>query len=157
MEDNNLILRREVVKRLLKSPFALDHLFSSHLDLLAKIEKVHSKIIELSNCENACATSDCYKLAPLIRETSKDFNHRIEMEVINTGTISKYFMRWGVSKMTYLKQKYLRPAVNKQEFLTLFQNSYSQKSVQPKIIIKGLNLLDACIDTEGNVILVNQR
>ncbi|MBI2831525.1 MAG: Eco57I restriction-modification methylase domain-containing protein [Chloroflexi bacterium] len=152
LENNNVVLKRTVLKGSLESPFALDHLFSSHRDLMAKIENLPSKIADFSKCENACATSDTYKLAPLIKDATETFETGKQLKVINTGTISKYFMRWGISKMTYLKKKYLRPVVNKEEFLGLFKNSYSKKSVQAKIIIKGLNLLDACIDTDGDVI-----
>lgn len=54
--------------------------------------------------------------------------------------------------MTYLGHKYLYPVIDKGEFLLSFKNSYAQKSIQPKIIIKGLNLLDACLDSDGNII-----
>ncbi len=54
--------------------------------------------------------------------------------------------------MTYLKDKYLTPVVNKSEFLNAFNNSYGIKSNKSKIIIKGLTLLDACIDEIGVII-----
>jgi type I restriction-modification system DNA methylase subunit len=151
-KDGSFILKREVEKATLESPFALDYLFSNHLDLLTRIRRLPRRFTDFGSCENACATSDTYKLAPLITDISKDFDPEKQLKVINTGTISKYVERWGTSKMTYLGQKYLRPTVNREEFLNLFRNSYSKKSVQPKIIIKGLNLLDACIDADGIVI-----
>jgi hypothetical protein len=42
--------------------------------------------------------------------------------------------------------------VNKGRFLEAFQNSYGKKAVKPKLIVKGLNLLDACLDEQGSVI-----
>ena len=36
--------------------------------------------------------------------------------------------------------------------MNLFKNSYGTKSLEPKIIIKGLNLLDGCLDENGTVI-----
>ena len=54
--------------------------------------------------------------------------------------------------MQYLKDKYLYPVVNKERFLLEFNNSYSEKSKKIKINIKGLTLLDACLDVDGNII-----
>ena len=54
--------------------------------------------------------------------------------------------------MKYLKDKYLYPVVDKTRFLEYFPNSYGEKSLKRKIIIKGLTLLDACIDLKGEII-----
>jgi hypothetical protein len=54
--------------------------------------------------------------------------------------------------MTYLKDKYQYPVVDKDIFLSTFPNSYGKKSIKQKIIIKGLNLLDSCIDSNGVII-----
>ena len=54
--------------------------------------------------------------------------------------------------MVYLGGRYLRPVVNKKNFLSEFPNSYGKKSVKPKLIAKGLNLLDVCIDLDGTII-----
>jgi hypothetical protein len=74
------------------------------------------------------------------------------LKIVNTGTIGKYYSRWGKHEMTYLGHKYLCPIVDKGKFLSLFKKSYGQKSIQPKIIIKGLNLLHACLDSDGSTI-----
>jgi hypothetical protein len=42
--------------------------------------------------------------------------------------------------------------VDKAQFLEYFPNSYGEKSLKRKIIIKGLTLLDACIDLKGEII-----
>ena len=61
-------------------------------------------------------------------------------------------MKWGIREMTYLRKKYLCPVVDRKRFLDSFKNSYGKKSTQPKIILKGLNLLDACLDEAGAVV-----
>lgn len=152
-KDNKIIFKREVNKKVLKSPFAFDFLFSNYLELLIKIETMPNKKLDSFNCENACATSDAYKLEPLIKDLLQNkFDRNDQLKVINTGTISKYVSKWGIKEMTYLGSKYLCPVVNKRKFLKLFNNSYAKKSVQSKIIIKGLNLLDACLDLDGSII-----
>lgn len=145
--------KRTVEKQTLSSPFAFDHLFSHHLDFLLKIEAVgKQKVSDFGECENACATSDAYKLEPLIVDSPGDFDSYRQLKVVNTGTIGRYFFKWGKHQMTYLRHKYLCPIVERDEFLSLFTNSYAKKALKPKIVIKGLNLLDACLDVDGSVI-----
>jgi hypothetical protein len=143
--------KRKINKKLLKEPFALDWLFSDYLDFLIKLESGSNKIMNFGICENACATSDAYKIVPFLID-EVNFDNKKQLKIINTGTIGKYFSKWGKHKMTYLGRKYLNPVIIKEGFFSSFKNSYSKKSIQPKIILKGLNLLDACLDVGGNII-----
>jgi len=151
-KNGKFILKREINKELIKIPFALDYLFSNHLEILLKIDIIPNKLLGLGNCENACATSDAYKIESLIKNSPNGFDRKNQLKIINTGTIGRYFSKWGKHEMTYLKHKYLYPVVDKEEFFDLFKNSYAKKSIQPKLIVKGLNLLDACLDLDGDTI-----
>lgn len=152
-KDGKVVFKNSVNKRIISEPFALDFIFSEYLQLLEKIEAQKEHLLDMFECENACATSDAYKLKPLIKDSrSNNFDHRKHLKIINTGTIRKYEPKWGKTEMTYLKDKYLFPIVERDRFLNLFNNSYSAKSVRPKIIIKGLTLLDACLDAKGEII-----
>lgn len=153
--DNNVQNLSNILKSNLTEPFAFDWLFSPYIDLLNSFDSLPHRFIEYGECENACATSDAYKLKEYLKDIKPhDFNPNLHFKVINTGTISKYVSRWGISEMTYLKDKanptkkykYLTPVVDKKKFIEGFNNSYSEKSQKPKIIIKGLTLLDACLD-----------
>jgi hypothetical protein len=135
----------------LNPPFALDCVFSYHIDLTNKLDKFLSNNSSL-NCENACATSDAYKLSPLIKDLVSDYDSNTVLKVINTGTIGKWSSKWGLKDMTYLGKKYSRPIVSKKHFFDEFQNSYSVKSIRAKLILKGLNLLDVCLDSRGEFV-----
>ena len=150
--NGHAYLIRTIHKGILKPPYAYDWLFSRHIEQLSKIEAAGSDISNLGTCENACATSDAYKLKEFIVEESDAVGNETFLKIINTGTIGKYFSKWGLRPMTYLGDKYSRPVVPKKEFMAAFRNSYGNKAIKPKIIIKGLNLLDACIDCDGIVI-----
>lgn len=154
MQNNNVTLIRSVSKTILHSPFALDILESEHISLIEKIDSNSFPLFKIAECENACATSDCYKLKKYIYslQSPTDYREETQLKIINTGTIGRYLSRWDTAEMKYLKDKYSCPVVNKNQFLAAFTNSYGSKSLKPKIIIKGLNLLDACIDLYGNVI-----
>lgn len=85
-------------------------------------------------------------------DCEEDFSEATHYKVINTGTIGRYKSRWGKQPMKYLKDKYQFPVVDKTAFHELFPNSYGGKAEKKKIIIKGLTLLDGCIDFEGMII-----
>ena len=144
--------KRTVPKSTLDTPFAYDWLFSDYVEILAAIDSQTVLLSELGDCENACATSDAYKLKEYIEEEPSKSSRSEFLRIINTGTIGRYVSKWGKKKMTYLGKKILRPVVNKEDFLNAFTNSYGSKSIKPKIILKGLNLLDASLDLEGDVI-----
>jgi len=152
-KEGKFILKRSIDKKILSYPFAFDHLFSDNLELIEKISLNKNKICDIGKCENACATSDAYKLKPFIKNIEKkDFDDSIYFKIINTGTIAKYYSKWAKKEMTYLKDKYSCPVVMKKLFFENFKNSYGAKAIEKKIIIKGLNLLDGCIDLVGDTI-----
>ena len=136
----------------LEDPFLIDFLFSENSNIILSIEaKNRAKLIEIAECENACATSDAYKLSDLIYN-NESFDQSTQFKLINTGTIGKYFHRWGEKEITYLGSKILYPTVNREDFTEVFGSAYTRRSVSKKVIFKGLNLLDACIDLEGSII-----
>lgn len=139
-----------VDKASLVEPYAFDWLFSDFVSKINQIDNFPNKLSDYAVCENACATSDAYKIKDYLLDTS--FDSEKHLKIINTGTIGRYVSKWGKREMTYLKDKYLEPVVNKKKFQKDFSNSYGAKSILPKLIIKGLTLLDGCIDTEGIII-----
>jgi hypothetical protein len=74
------------------------------------------------------------------------------LKVVNTGTLDKYNFKWGSREMVYLKDKYSGPVVRREEFRKTFNDTYYRRSVSPKLIIKGLTLLDAALDLRGEII-----
>ena len=136
----------------LKSSFSYDLFFSRNIKLILNLEKNHINLANLSSCENACATSDAYKLKEFIEDLeTKNFTDEF-YKIINTGTIGKYVSKWGEKEMKYLGDKLLKPVVQKKIFSENFKNTYFDKSNKKKIIIKGLTLLDGCLDLNGNII-----
>jgi len=149
---NDVRMKKVVPKKTLKSPFTYDWLFSDFGDLLAKLDGHTGRLSDLGVCENSCATDDAYRLRELITERTGTIDHDQYLTMINTGTIAKYISRWGKREMVYLGSRYTRPVVNRKRFLQEFPKSYGQKSIRKKLILKGLNLLDACLDADGSVI-----
>ncbi|MDY6023566.1 MAG: Eco57I restriction-modification methylase domain-containing protein [Candidatus Borkfalkiaceae bacterium] len=147
------MITRFISKNYFNEVTNLDIIFSDYIDIIQKIETNSFSLQSIAKCENACATSDCYKLKEYIYEKENyDDVLPTEFKIINTGTVGRFAPRWGHQEMRYLKDKYLYPVVAKNQFLFEFNNSYSEKSKKVKIIIKGLTLLDACLDFDGSII-----
>ena len=153
-KDDDITFFRSVNKEILSKPYTLDIVFSEYVNIVEKMNIGRKIIIDKYECENACATSDCYTLKEILYslEDKVDYNESNMFKVINTGTIGKYVSRWGSSPMKYLKDKYQYPYVYKNEFAETFPKSYGQKPKKKKLIIKGLTLLDATIDTKGEIV-----
>lgn len=132
-------------------PYYIDFLFSPNQELINKIEKSNITLSLYCLCENACATSDAYNLKPLIYNCSNPTKD-MEYKLVNTGTIDKFRSKWGNKEITYLGEKILYPVVDINEFRSSFGKAYVRKSHSPKIILKGLNLLDAFVDERGEYI-----
>ncbi|MCL2308891.1 MAG: BREX-1 system adenine-specific DNA-methyltransferase PglX [Proteobacteria bacterium] len=141
-----------VLKTSLNTPYYLDPLLSPHYVFIDRLDRIHRRLGSVAPCENACATSDAYKLKPLVMECEGALNPKACYSMVNTGTLGKYVSRWGNKPMTYLGGKYLRPVVKRTEFAKMFTNAYKVKSDAKKIIIKGLTLLDATLDLRGEMI-----
>ncbi len=150
----NVYFDKKVSKDIFEKPYPLDLLTSDSINLITKIKENSVRLDVFSMCENACATSDCYKLKEYIKslDNESEFDPDTMMKIINTGTIGRYISKWNTEEMRYLKDNYLFPIVDKKTFLNVFTNSYGDKSVKKKIIIKGLTKLDSCIDEYGDVI-----
>ena len=135
----------------LQDPFIIDYLFADNIDVIVKMDTQDGKIKDLAECEGACATSDAYKLQPYINDVQTP-NYKEDYIVINTGTISKYYNRWGTSPMKYLGNSYLCPTVKRTDFNKNFGSTYVRRASRPKVIFKGLNLLDVCLDKDAIVL-----
>ena len=134
----------------IEKPYLIDYLFSNNIRLINKIESVEFRIKNYAECENACATSDFYKVKDLIEENASP-NLKEFYKLINTGTIEKYHNKWKEKEITY-GGKYSYPVVSKRKFNSLLGKSYTQRASQSKIIFKGLNLLDGCLDENASII-----
>jgi len=140
-----------IEKSILEDPFQLDIIFSSYLDMIMSISNKFKNTIDSLGfvCENACSTSETYELKKYLKNDSFDSS---KYKVVNTGTIGKFKSKWGDKEMTYLKDKYLKPVVDRNIFQKNMSNTYFKKTNLSKLIIKGMTLLDVMYDEEGNYI-----
>ena len=150
-------LSEKIIKRLsnksikdIEAPFLIDFMFSENSALLDKIDKVGKHISNYCLCEGACSTSDFYIVKELI-ETYPEPDLNKYYKLINTGTIGKYYNKWDLKPISY-GEKYNFPVVNKKEFEKKLGKTYIERAACSKIILKGLNLLEVCLDENAEII-----
>jgi len=150
---DSIQLTTQIKKSKLKPAHEYDFLFSKFIDLVARISDKADAPVDLINCENACATSDCYLLKEILEDSiTTDVDLEKYYKILNTGVLGKFINRWGIKPMKYLKDNYTYPVVSKKKFHDMFPNSYGRKANISKIIVKSLTLLDASIDIKGEFI-----
>ena len=136
----------------LRKPYLLDFLFSENANIISKIDSNKLNLTDLHiTCEGACATSEAYKLLPIVH-SEKTPDSSKTYKLINTGTLVKYGNLWGKKNITYLGFKDLYPVVDKIEFAKTSGRTYVNRAKWPKLIFKGLNLLDVFLDEYGEFI-----
>lgn len=134
----------------IEKPFLIDYLFSDKIQLIKEIDIINTRIFDYAECENACATSDFYIVKDLI-ESNCNPPLSTYYKLINTGTISKYYDKWAEKDITY-GGKFSYPVVSKKKFNEKLGKSYIKRASRSKLIFKGLNLLDGCIDEMAQIL-----
>ncbi len=151
--QNRIQPRTRIHKTSLQEPFRLDYLFSPDLAVIQAHNRLPHRLGEWVRIENACTTADAYALQPLLREGDPaDVGSAAVLRLVNTGTLAKFHHRWGQRKCTYLKHKYQYPVVDRAAFEAQLPRRYVARAIAPKLIIKGLTLLDAAVDFQGRLL-----
>lgn len=151
-ESGEVSLEEKIAKTNLNDEAGFDQLLSSSYGLLQKFEASGTKRFgSVAICENACATSDTYELGKIIEDidSQSDYDPDNQFKIANTGTLNRYTFRWGIKPMRYLKHDYTFPVVTKKAFGNRLGATYNRRASSPKIIIKGLTLLDGALDAKA--------
>ncbi|MBY0532470.1 MAG: N-6 DNA methylase [Xanthobacteraceae bacterium] len=155
IENGEVRINATIPKGQLDGDAGFDRLLSPHHAIIEGLDgRADQTLSNYAVCENACATSDTYVLGEIIADAKneKAFDPKEDYKVANTGTLSRYGFRWGLKPMRYLKKDYLLPVVEKKEFKKRLGATYNRRAESPKIIIKGLTLLDGALDLEARFI-----
>ena len=131
----------------LEAPYLIDQYFREQSDVVVQCEKHTHILSEYAKCEYSMLGPLAYQLQPLIYK--EDEHKEAFLRVITTGLIDKYTSKWPTKSMKYLGQTYTHPVVLRSDIVQTFGNTFYKRVSSPKIIMKGLNLLDCCIDANG--------
>lgn len=107
--------------------------FSSGNNLINNIIQKSNKIRDFFDVQNSATVNEAYLIKELLVDDSNDKN----IKLINTGTIDRYTILWGISKTQYIKDSYKYPSINKLKLEKCLP--YRIKSVfQDKIVVAGM-------------------
>lgn len=127
----------------------LGFLLSNNINFLIKLNSIPTKFSDYLVCENPFSTSEAYELINLLVDSQDDDDTFFKL--INTGTIDPFVSLWGTKQTAYLKNKYMFPLVNKDEFKKKFPRRHTQSSSK-KLIITGMRYLECFYDEFGKYI-----
>ena len=131
----------------LSDPYMIDQYFTKQSLIVAELEKLNHSVSDYAHCEYGMIGPVAYQLKELIHES--DNASKDEFKVITTGLIDKYIDKWDAKSMKYLGVKYMHPVVRKTDIMRTFGENFLHRVSSPKLMLKGLNLLDCCIDMDG--------
>jgi len=153
--DGEITVAAQISKKHFDGEQGFDQLLSTHYPLLRKLEAVGKRrLADIAGTENACATSDTYVLGEILTDAGSihAYNPNEHYKVANTGTLGRFSFRWGARPMRYLKNDYTYPIVAKNDFQAKLGATYQRRAASPKLMIKGLTLLDAALDQDGSFV-----
>lgn len=153
--DGEIKITGRISKEDINGDDGFDRLLSAHHSFLHKLDQSAVKRLgELAEAENACATSDTYVLGEIMEdaESVHGYNEKKDFKIANTGTLDKYVFRWGAKPMRYLKNDFGFPVVSRSLFQKTLGATYNRRAASPKIVIKGLTLLQGAIDLDGSYV-----
>ena len=83
--------------------------FSKNVSLIEKIKEKSSLLKDSFIIENSATVNEAYIIKDIIMESE---NKKTELKLINTGTIDRYCLLWGIEHTQYLNGKYYKPVVS---------------------------------------------
>ena len=110
----------------------------------------HSCILlgEIASVNGAATVSEAYEYKEYIADEPTKEDYFI---FVNTGTIDRYAVLWGIYPTTYIKAKYNRPIIPR-KFWHKMSERRLQQARSEKIIVGGMNKRLECIYDSGNII-----
>ena len=123
--------------------------FDKEFELIDKVVKKSKLLGDDFIIENSATVSEAYEIKEYLKD---DNNIDSSFMFINTGTIDRYSILWGINNTQYIKDKYNYPVVEKDIIKSKFPKRYDS-AIKEKIIAAGMvNKLEFCYDDTSNVL-----
>ncbi len=117
--------------------------------LVERLRSTFSPLSTIAQVMAAATVSEAYALQPFIHDCPTPDSS--DLRVVNSGTIDRYYHRWGHKPMRYLAKRYLYPTVNLDQIPHLSAKRQHQ-ATQPKLIVASMTqTLEGIADTTGSL------
>lgn len=124
-------------------------LLSTRADLALRLLDSCRPLASFCSVEEAFSVGQAYELKPFIKEATQLKTDVFRL--LNTGTIDAYTALWGTKVTSYLKLKFLRPVIAREEMRRHFGRRYLQANCS-KIVISGIRHFEAFWDRNGEYV-----
>lgn len=123
--------------------------FDKEFELIDKVVKRSKLLGDDFIIENSATVSEAYEIKEYLKD---DNNINSSFMFINTGTIDRYSILWGINSTQYIKDKYNYPIIEKRIVKSKFPKRY-ESAIKEKIIAAGMvNKLEFCYDDSSNIL-----
>lgn len=109
------------------------------MDSLKRLQNYHL----IAN--DPATVSESYEIKKAIKEVLYDADKHFKF--INTGTIDPFVVLWDEKPVAYIKDRYVKPVVEKMWLQSNYKTRYSE-SISPKIVIGGMTKRLECVFDE---------
>ncbi len=115
--------------------------------LLLRLQHMFPILASFATVSGAATVAEAYALQPLI--TDRKCLCPGDLKLINSGTIDRYRLLWGMKRLRYLGTRYLHPVIAGDRLFEQFPKRYQQAN-QPKLIVAGMTRhLEVALDKSG--------
>ena len=120
------------------------------MQLTARLRRDFPCLANMAQVVGAASVADAYHIHALIQE--QPHPQPGDLRLINSGTIDRYCMLWGLKPCRYLGSSYRCPIIPNELRRQLSERRRDQAS-QPKIVVAGLTkYLECVLDPVGEVL-----
>jgi hypothetical protein len=120
------------------------------IELVTHWRRIFPPLSQIAQVTGAATVGEAYALQSLIQEKPAIADQ--DLRVINSGTIDRYCLQWGIKPLRYLGKQYLHPVVPR-SLMASFPQPRQQQATQPKIIVAGMTkTLECALDSDGSVL-----
>lgn len=119
-------------------------------DLPEKIRSSATNLGNIATVVGAATVSEAYEYKELLRDEKEKVGED-DFVFVNTGTIDRYAVLWGIQKTKYIKRSYVKPVLPKSSQAKMSKNRVRQSKSQ-KIVVGGMNKRLECIYDSGGIL-----
>jgi len=121
-------------------------LVRENFPFIQKVLNISNALFQHGKIVGAASVSEAYKIKEILKETAESEFDQSNLAFINTGTIDRYNVLWGILPTRYIKTNYRKPIVRRSDLRNISEKRLNESTSQ-KIIIAGMTLrLEAIYD-----------
>ncbi|MBF2002053.1 MAG: N-6 DNA methylase [Synechococcales cyanobacterium M58_A2018_015] len=120
------------------------------LDLIERLRQTGLPLGQIMTITGAATVAEAYALQPILQDDAAPKPG--DFRFVNSGTIDRYCLLWGIKSLRYLGATYPHPMVPATALVVLSPKRQMQAKV-PKIIVAGLSRqLECAWDATGSIL-----